>query len=91
MHTVHSKALTTWEMFFSTVSENDGIFRFFNLEKESVQEYPVVVELRKHRWSTNSYTATGRQLEQLIYRCVFSPGLSSKMVCMHMPRPKTGC
>lgn len=54
MHIVHSKASTTWEMFFGTVSENDGIFWFFNPEKNSVQEHPVVVELPE--LGTNRYT-----------------------------------
>lgn len=40
-------------MFFSTVRENDGIFWFFNLEKDSVQERPVV-ELPEHRVQTGT-------------------------------------
>lgn len=53
MHIVHSKASTTRGMFFSTVRENDGIFWFFNLEKDSVQERPVV-ELPEHRVQTGT-------------------------------------
>lgn len=87
-HMAHPKALATWEVFFSTVCENDGTFWFFNLEKDSVRNVLLLWNFQ-NRLSTNRNTVKLPWAGSSTSWC--ARGLSSKALHVCLLGPEGRC